>query len=196
MIITFRDDTDLVNGEIALKERLTMYEAALDRIRAQSSQIERAENRLTNMLFVDSLTNLSNARALADDTKNIATLAGQYLVVFGVDGMRAFNQAYGQVEGDNALKSIGQLLQASAHDTDRCYRIKGDEFAVITTDVDRLTESFQLNLRETKWCAAAVSVSCGSSQFADDRTFRDVLGDAQTHRKAKRAAKVTIQKAA
>jgi diguanylate cyclase (GGDEF)-like protein len=54
------------------------------------------------------------------------------LLFFDVDGLKAYNDTYGHLGGDDVLKAISQSIRRNV---DSGYRYGGDEFAVILPEV-------------------------------------------------------------
>lgn len=65
------------------------------------------------------------------------------LLVFGIDGFRAINTAYGHAAGDTLLRKVAERLRLAAGNEDMVFRLEGDEFAILTSveDPDQLTVS-------------------------------------------------------
>jgi diguanylate cyclase (GGDEF)-like protein len=68
------------------------------------------------------------ARLLRDATRERRMAL---LMLFDVDGLRAINDRLGHAVGDDAIRSVAALLQATFRDTDLVARIDGDEFCVM-----------------------------------------------------------------
>ncbi len=183
VIVTFRDDTELMNSERELTERLSMYETAVERIRQQSNRLKVVENRLSSIMYADSLSGLPNTRALNEDWKHAGGFIGKHFVLFGVNEMAAYNKNQGQVQGDRALQTIATCLRAVVTEADKCYRLRGDEFVVITDDGSSVAERFHAKMLEAQWFSSPVTVSHGHSEIDEERTLRDVYGEAQIDRK-------------
>jgi diguanylate cyclase (GGDEF)-like protein len=85
----------------------------------------------------DGLTELLNRRGfdtrIADALLGLASQpAHATLLMLDIDHFKAYNDYYGHVEGDKALRVIGAAVAAAVRrPQDSCCRIGGDEFAVI-----------------------------------------------------------------
>ena len=83
--------------------------------------------------LTDALTGLGNRRrfmlefdaALADETAPFA------LVVFDLDGFKAYNDSFGHSAGDALLARVAGMLGAAVDGEGRAYRLGGDEFCVL-----------------------------------------------------------------
>jgi diguanylate cyclase (GGDEF)-like protein len=55
-----------------------------------------------------------------------------------IDNFREYNELYGQKEGDSIIKRVGNSLRSLSKDREIfCFRIGGDEFAVIQLSKNR-----------------------------------------------------------
>lgn len=80
----------------------------------------------------DALTGLPNRRRLLADLE--ARLEGQVpsiLVLFDLDGFKAYNDAFGHPAGDALLHRLAAKLGVAAEPFGTAYRMGGDEFCVI-----------------------------------------------------------------
>ena len=59
------------------------------------------------------------------------------LALIDVDKFKEVNDTYGHAGGDRVLIRVAELLRESLRETDYVFRIGGDEFAAILTDVKR-----------------------------------------------------------
>lgn len=87
----------------------------------------------------DGLTGVLNHRAFYRELD--AALAGArdadqlYVLIIDVVGLKAVNDTYGHVAGDQTLRSIAEALRARLREPDVLARYGGDEFAAIVADV-------------------------------------------------------------
>jgi len=89
----------------------------------------------------DVLTGLRNRRALADleglvlGTK-VCPWKQAAVLFIDIDHFGAFNHHYGDSDGDNALRKVGQTLAKYARTSDFAFRKGGEEFVIVLPDVD------------------------------------------------------------
>lgn len=107
---------------------------------------ERAEHALRVMSFVDTLTGLNNRNKFITDCDEMASKGEKDFGVAYMDlnGLKAINDNKGHDEGDLAIKTVGQII----HDVFgeySCYRIGGDEYAVICRGTDEDTFKILIN---------------------------------------------------
>ncbi|MDP9490664.1 MAG: diguanylate cyclase [Actinomycetota bacterium] len=90
----------------------------------------------------DSLTGLANRRRLLLDLENrIEAAVPTILLLFDLDGFKAYNDAFGHPAGDSLLHRLAQKLGEAAEPFGTAYRMGGDEFCVIAQgdSADRAT---------------------------------------------------------
>jgi len=108
----------------------------LERSINYSVERQRSLSDLQKLTLLDELTGLYNRRGfleLASKQLKLARRLGKAMMLFYVDldDMKWINDAYGHLEGDDALKTITVILRDSFRDCDIIARMGGDEFAVL-----------------------------------------------------------------
>jgi len=107
-----------------------------------TKKLKRANKKLENVSYTDSLTSLHNRRYFnfvydrelkrAKRTKSYITF-----MMLDIDFFKQYNDTYGHIEGDFALKSVSKVLKDSLkRPSDFVFRLGGEEFGVILTDTD------------------------------------------------------------
>jgi len=95
-------------------------------------ELFRAKELADNLSRIDSLTGLSNRRALIDDAESsLAEVLA--LAIFDVDRFKGVNDAYGHLVGDAALRTVGRMMQEELGGVGLVARIGGEEFALLTS---------------------------------------------------------------
>lgn len=118
------------------------------------------ENALVALSASDELTGLGNRRRFLEDLNQEVSKAhrlGSTLVLayVDVDQFKAVNDALGHFFGDRCLLRVADLLVGSFRRTvDGCYRIGGDEFAVLTS-----SSSGEGDARTAKQVAEALAIA-------------------------------------
>jgi two-component system cell cycle response regulator len=90
----------------------------------------------THQALTDSLTGLGNRRKLMADLEETTARSREpgevcLMVVFDLDGFKAYNDAYGHPAGDALLQRLGGRLDDFIAGRGRAYRLGGDEFSVL-----------------------------------------------------------------
>ncbi len=103
-----------------------------------------SEKRYRELSIIDDLTQLYNSRHFYFQLKIELDRSNRYeqpltLLLLDLDNFKAFNDAYGHVEGDQVLSRLGQVVKRCLRETDFAYRYGGEEFTVLlpmTTSAD------------------------------------------------------------
>jgi two-component system cell cycle response regulator len=95
---------------------------------------KQVEAQLAYHAYHDVLTGLPNRRRLMQDLDDrLADREAEptLLIVFDLDGFKAYNDAYGHPAGDALLTRLGERLEAAVSGRGNAYRMGGDEFCVL-----------------------------------------------------------------
>lgn len=138
----------LVVGTLALAyrvriTRLTRHQAELEQtVAARTAELEESNRKLAALSMTDGLTGVSNRRgfdlALAAESRRAArggqTLA---LLMLDVDYFKKYNDHYGHLAGDAALRTVAELLTGHGRrSSDVVARYGGEEFALLASASD------------------------------------------------------------
>ena len=152
-----------------ITERKRMEEALL-----------KSERRYRELSIVDDLTQLYNSRHFYFQLKIELDRSNRYeqpltLLLLDLDNFKAFNDAYGHVEGDQVLMRLGQVVKRCLRETDFAFRYGGEEFTVIlpmTTSADGAVtaERIRTEFKKETFSPAPgqdvhVTVSIGLAQY-------------------------------
>lgn len=87
---------------------------------------------LRDAAYTDLLTGLGNRRAFEETLKQLTQMEGPLaLVILDLDGLKAFNDLHGHMQGDAFLRLVAEALQSQVKTGDAAFRIGGDEFALV-----------------------------------------------------------------
>ena len=115
----------------------------VSRLRSENSRLRRELSRLgeyQQLAYRDALTGLRNRRAFEERLTEECARASRHdgyrfsVLLLDVDDFKAINDTFGHATGDEVLRSVAALLEESVRTVDLCYRIGGDEFAIILPD--------------------------------------------------------------
>jgi len=102
------------------------------------SELERNNKVLADRSVRDALTSLLNRRGFDDALNSISRGQGSpaccdvSLLIVDIDRFKAINDRYGHCVGDLVLRDVARAMsQACSRNGDVCYRIGGEEFAVL-----------------------------------------------------------------
>jgi diguanylate cyclase (GGDEF)-like protein len=92
---------------------------------------------LVHAATTDALTGIGNRRKLlADLQRELATASRArpvLLMLFDLNGFKAYNDTFGHPAGDALLARLGAALQAAMRGRGSAYRLGGDEFCILAT---------------------------------------------------------------
>ncbi|MFL6209840.1 MAG: diguanylate cyclase [Pyrinomonadaceae bacterium] len=91
--------------------------------------------------FTDHLTGLANRRRFERQLEREVARTRRYerpfcLLMLDIDHFKRVNDTHGHETGDEALRRLGNTLQAGTRGIDIAARIGGEEFAIILTETD------------------------------------------------------------
>lgn len=107
-----------------------------------SRKLKEVNKKLENASYTDSLTNLHNRRyfnmVFDREIKRAKRSKAQItFMMLDVDFFKQYNDTYGHIEGDNALKAVAKVLKSVLkRPSDFVFRLGGEEFGVLVTDID------------------------------------------------------------
>jgi GGDEF domain-containing protein len=97
--------------------------------------LETAELHQRGEATIDPLTGLANRRQLAEDLASVwhHTSEGRAvrLLMFDLDGFKAYNDTFGHLGGDLLLSRVSRALHNAVGADGRAYRLGGDEFCAL-----------------------------------------------------------------
>lgn len=156
------------------------------------------------MSITDGLTGLYNHRYIMDQLQKELVRISRHsrslsVLMLDVDHFKKYNDSYGHMEGNKALRTIASHLLKSARVTDTVGRFGGEEFCIILPEIDRKGAELFANrmrekLKEVKMPNEIVSLSGGIATFPEDGSdYHKLLkkSDARLY-KAKKAGRDCI----
>jgi diguanylate cyclase (GGDEF)-like protein len=159
-------------------------ESQIDRIRDLTSELDFARRETHHGADLDRLTGLLNQAALLHRMEKGSGFDG-VVAVCDMDSFNEVNNRYGHLVGDEVLRNIGHLLQASIRHEDEAFRWGGDEFVVLFHDqhlevARKRMEAIEARLRNFRvrgYGVLPISFSWGTAE-ANGRSLRDALDEA------------------
>lgn len=109
---------------------------AAQRVTDLHAELARARTELKRQAHTDPLTGLRNRLGLASDLEQIHTVSQRYgrsycVSLCDIDHFKRYNDTYGHLAGDQALRTVGATLVDELRRGDRVYRYGGEEFLVL-----------------------------------------------------------------
>ena len=148
---------------------------------------ERLEEEVRRLSITDDLTGLYNYRHFYKTLESeLARLKRQKtnlcLMMVDIDNFKRYNDRFGHLEGDKALKKIGEILNRSIRsNVDSGYRYGGDEFALllIGASIDQgrvIGERIRASIEEAGFLD--ITASIGLAEFQDRFTLESFVKSA------------------
>ncbi len=134
---------ELFRQKEALIEKTRELDKRLIELEQLRRQLEKTNDQLRQLSAIDSLTGLLNRRRFdeilveewqrgARDRKSLS------LLIIDIDHFKAYNDTYGHLQGDEALKKVANVLARTIRrPVDKVARYGGEEFVVILPDTER-----------------------------------------------------------
>ncbi len=187
-----RRGTYLATTAARLADMCRLVEAAVHEARER--------DQLRELAWTDDLSQLRNRRYFSQVLDDLLAQARQRrtrvtVLLFDVDGFKAYNDAYGHATGDALIRELGVLLNRCSRADDIVARYGGDEFTVAFWDAEQprvpgsrhpsepimLAERFQRAIREHQFecfgpdAPGPVTISGGLACFPWHGDTRDEL---------------------
>jgi diguanylate cyclase (GGDEF)-like protein len=157
-------------------------------------ELKRQRDQLRRLSAVDGLTSLANRRAFGEALEKgwrgaIRRNASISLLMTDIDDFKQFNDAYGHLAGDEALRRVAQALESAAlRPADMVARYGGEEFVVLLPDTganeaalvaDRLLLAVRRlaipHEHSRGWQYISLSVGLASARPARDMNANELL---------------------
>jgi diguanylate cyclase (GGDEF)-like protein len=153
-----------------LRENIMLYEEM------QRLAITDALTGIYNRLFINQALGTEMARA-----KRFAQRMA--ILLIDVDGFKHYNDAYGHLQGDVALRKIAQILKSEVRSTDLLGRFGGDEFVAILAETDYegalvVAEKMKKAVMSGTMGNGSLSVSAGIAIYRPGKTAEELLEEA------------------
>jgi len=106
-------------------------------------KLKKLNKQLQNASYTDTLTSLHNRRYfnfIYERELKRAKRAKTYIafMMIDIDFFKQYNDTYGHIEGDHALKAVAEVLQEHfKRPSDYVFRLGGEEFGVLLSETDQ-----------------------------------------------------------
>ena len=137
--VPLRDRSGKIVGLFGISRDITGKKLAELRLAEQAVQLAEQAQTLEELTLLDELTGLNNRRGLqtvGEQALYGARRAGTPVAILfiDVDGLKQINDTLGHAAGDDALRTIADVIRSSICGGDVAARIGGDEFCVLLLD--------------------------------------------------------------
>jgi diguanylate cyclase (GGDEF)-like protein len=164
----------------------------LELVRLMANQagiiIENAQlyTQATERANTDELTKLYNHRHFHERIEQEIARGSRFgtsfsLLLLDIDLFKSFNDIYGHLAGDQALRKVGQLIVSAIRNIDLAFRYGGEEFAIILPEA-RIDDGFKVaeRIRKTVETGAnslpmPITVSIGVANWPTDGVLKEEI---------------------
>ena len=168
--------------------------------------IDEADKRIFNMFVEQAAGAIENSRAFEDtlirahtdtltslwnhgyfqyrlDEELLKAKSKNYplsILMIDLDDFKKFNDTYGHMQGDEALRRISEILKKNGRDIDIICRYGGEEFSVILPtatkeETAQIAERIRISLAAESIANTNFTVSIGLSNYPQDGEDKDTL---------------------
>jgi diguanylate cyclase (GGDEF)-like protein len=186
-LLRFSVGIDQMPGTTPLEIRVlneVAYLAVVGVAIAGLSRLRRTQGQLELFATHDSLTNVLNARAFANELAQELGRHRRYgrplaVIYLDLDDFKRVNDAHGHATGDAVLRLVADAMRSAVRQADMVGRLGGDEFGVLMPETDgavahaaasRLAAGIRTVFRGTPSVTASVGVVAvaGTEAGSDD----------------------------
>jgi diguanylate cyclase (GGDEF)-like protein len=143
---------------------------------------------MERLAITDSLTGVFNRYFVNEMLRRETERTKRHLQPFAVllidvDGFKKYNDTFGHLQGDVALKAIARLLQSEIRSSDILGRFGGDEFVAILYEseregAERVVEKMKKAIKNADLGTRSLSVTIGIAIFRAAMTADQLLQEA------------------
>lgn len=125
-----------VQTRLVAAERVTALHRQVAHFRAE---LERANLELLGQSLTDPLTGVGNRRHMEEDlgrthARALRTGRSYSVALFDIDHFKSYNDHYGHLAGDHALREVARCLDQLVRAGEGLYRYGGEEFLLLLPD--------------------------------------------------------------
>jgi diguanylate cyclase (GGDEF)-like protein len=156
---------------------IVLLEQVLADAKSANDKLQRAQERLEELVHVDPLTAALNRHAFYGLIKNSEwDDASGCIGFFDIDNLKALNDHYGHVAGDAAIRSVVKSIRELIRPEDLIFRWGGDEFFVLMIGLDSSAATSRMRVLENSLKNKSIdnrkppvdlAVSFGFADFSD-----------------------------
>lgn len=188
------DKEGKIIGTWGTSRNISLLKRAEEELQRLNRELQEANQRLEILSTRDSLSGLYNHRHFFDSLniqKNIETRQKEHglesefsVLLLDIDYFKNINDTHGHLVGDFVIKSLSDLLTSSTRLIDTCYRIGGDEFAIILINTDikaarkvgeklrKIVENYEFSINNLK---LKITLSIGVASSSETETTKELV---------------------
>lgn len=185
---------DLAQAHVLLIEQ--QREKLEREINCKDCELQQANEQLKALSLLDSLMGIGNRRAMEVDLEHTHALALRYqrsyvAAIFDLDFFKNYNDTYGHIAGDEALRQVSGYLQTCIRKSDRLYRFGGEEILMLLPETSlegarilakRIVAGLAMKqLPHSSSAFGIITISCGVACLTEQSshpTWHDLVNEA------------------
>ncbi len=120
-------------------------QTTLEELEITKSELEKLNKEYYKLAHFDQMSELLNRTAyeeeIADIKANMIKIREEKIIIIlmaDLNFLKYLNDNFGHNTGDEAIKNVALILKETFSDKEKCYRIGGDEFCVISIGNDQI----------------------------------------------------------
>lgn len=187
VLTVFSDVTDRIRQQSLIMENVRKLSQAQVDLENRSRELEALNEHLRTVSVTDGLTGLLNHRQfqelLASDFSELKAKARPHSVLMlDVDHFKAYNDSHGHLAGDDVLRTVAEILVATAPLDAIIARYGGEEFGILLPGAtakaaEKVAESCRAAIAGYDWPLAGITISVGVATYAANmESSTDYLG--------------------
>jgi diguanylate cyclase (GGDEF)-like protein len=163
---------------------------ARDELEKAYSQLQKKEAKIRELMLTDPLTELANRRHLDDRLSDEIERSDRYghklaVIIADLDHFKSFNDEYGHLKGDDALKLFADVMMSNVRAVDFVARYGGEEFVIVMPETTadgatRLAERIRQSMahREISDVSRNITASFGVTMKRPGDDAKDLVSRA------------------
>jgi diguanylate cyclase (GGDEF)-like protein len=129
-------DSFAVQRALVAAERVTELHGTLAR---KEAELQRLNLELLELSLTDQLTGVGNRRRMEEELARTHARASRSdqaygVALFDIDHFKLYNDHYGHVDGDDALRRVAEIVDRVSRTGDGAFRYGGEEFLLVVPD--------------------------------------------------------------
>lgn len=166
-----------------MKNKIINYEEKISILEQENQLLKSLVDFYKSQSTTDALTQIGNRRLFDLDSIKYMEISERnnlklFLILIDVDDFKLINDTYGHHRGDEALQNISKAISDNIRGEDGCYRIGGDEFAILALDTSTVSLAKELCKRIRNQCNISLSigvVECTNLDIESSKKTADSL---------------------
>jgi diguanylate cyclase (GGDEF)-like protein/PAS domain S-box-containing protein len=158
-----------------IERQISELQSAYKGLDDSQSHLQEANERLSRLAAIDSLTGINNRRTIFESLEKTISSTNRTgrpasILMIDIDHFKAFNDKHGHLLGDVVLKFVAGLIQSGSRMHDEAGRYGGEEFLVVLPETDEseamlVAERIRESVERHDCQGHRVTVSIGVSTF-------------------------------